>query len=192
MNPRDDARPGGGANIRDPGPGADAGPGTDAASGADPGPGSDPAPGTDTDRDGADPAPLPALTAGEIAYIIARRLGRLATVAPDGSPQVNPVSCYHNPATGTLDIGGHAMAASRKYRNVRENPRVAVVIDDMPAGVESIRCLEIRGTAEAVDAPADSAARVPGAIIRIRPRRIISWGIDPPHLSRGARSVPGT
>ncbi|GII79359.1 hypothetical protein Sru01_43410 [Sphaerisporangium rufum] len=135
---------------------------------------------------------VPALTAGEIAYLGARRLGRLATVAPDGAPQVNPVSCYYNPATGTIDIGGHAMAASRKFRNVRANPRVAVVVDDMPGGMETIRCLEIRGTAEAIEAPDDSAARAPGAIIRIRPRRVISWGIDPPHLACGARDVrPG-
>jgi len=129
-------------------------------------------------------------TAGEISYITAQRLGRLATVAPDGSPQVNPVSCYFNPTTNTIDIGGHNMASSRKYRNVQANPRAAVVVDDMPGGIDSIRCLEIRGTAEAIDSPTESAARAPGAIIRIHPRRIISWGIDPPHDARGTRSVP--
>ena len=82
------------------------------------------------------------------------------------------------------------MASSRKYHNVRARPRAAVVVDDMPDGMNSIRCLEIRSTAEAIDTPSDSAARTSGAIIRIYPRRIISWGIDPPHRARGARSVP--
>ncbi|MFI6316380.1 PPOX class F420-dependent oxidoreductase [Nonomuraea sp. NPDC050556] len=129
-------------------------------------------------------------TEGEIAYISSLRHGRLATVAPDGGPQVNPVSCYYNPATDTIDIGGHAMGSSRKYRNAQATARAAVVLDDMPGGVDSIRCREIRGTAEAIDTPTDSAARVPGPIIRIHPRRIISWGIDPPHRARGARSIP--
>ncbi|SDM37875.1 PPOX class F420-dependent oxidoreductase [Nonomuraea jiangxiensis] len=130
------------------------------------------------------------LTEGEIAYVAAQRLGRLATVAPDGAPQVNPVSCYFNPATNTIDIGGHNMAASRKYRNVQANPQAAVVIDDMAESMDGIRCLEIRGTAEALGTPSDSAARSAGPIIRIHPRRIISWGIDPPGHARGTRSIP--
>jgi len=40
------------------------------------------------------------------------------------------------------------------------------------------RCLEIRGTAEAVRGPGDPAAGEDGAIIRIRPKRIISFGIN--------------
>jgi pyridoxamine 5'-phosphate oxidase family protein len=43
-----------------------------------------------------------------------------------------------------------------------------------------VRCVEIRGHAEAIDAPADSAAPVAGAIIRIQPHRIISFGLDEP------------
>lgn len=53
-------------------------------------------------------------TEGEVAYIASQRLGRLATVTPSGDPQVNPVSCYYNPTIGTIDIGGHNMAVSRK------------------------------------------------------------------------------
>ncbi|HZR53442.1 MAG TPA: PPOX class F420-dependent oxidoreductase [Streptosporangiaceae bacterium] len=129
-------------------------------------------------------------TAGEIAYIGAQRLGRLATVQPSGDPQVNPVSCYYNPDTGTIDIGGRAMAVSRKYRNVSRNPRVAVVIDDMAAGPPPrIRCLEIRGRAEALPEPDHTTARTAGPIIRVHPERVISWGIDPPGLALGSRNV---
>lgn len=129
-------------------------------------------------------------TEGEVAYIASQRLGRLATVMPSGDPQVNPVSCYYNPAIGTIDIGGHNMAVSRKYRNVQRNPRVAVVIDDVTAGSPPrIRCLEIRGRAEAIPDPESTTARAGGAIIRIHPRRVISWGIDPAPLALGSRDV---
>lgn len=62
------------------------------------------------------------LTDGEIAYVAAQRLGRIATVQSSGEPQLNPVSCYYNPVTETIDIGGHNMGASKKYRNVAHNP----------------------------------------------------------------------
>jgi pyridoxamine 5'-phosphate oxidase family protein len=136
-----------------------------------------------------------AFTDLELAYLASQRLGRLATVDADGAPQVNPVSVYHNAALDCLDIAGHDMASSRKFRNVLANGRAAIVVDDVesfqPRATRSmkIHCLEIRGLAEAIPAPADSAARMPGPIIRIHPRRIISWGIDPPETSRGRRTV---
>ncbi len=120
-------------------------------------------------------------THGELAYLGTQRLGRLATVQPDGTLQVSPVGFSYNGGTGTIDIGGFNMAASRKFRNVADNGRVAFVVDDI-ASVNPwrVRCLEIRGQAEAIAAPADSAARTAGAIIRIHPRRIISFGVDGP------------
>jgi pyridoxamine 5'-phosphate oxidase family protein len=129
-------------------------------------------------------------TEGELSYMATQRLGRLATIQPSGDPQVSPVSCYYNPDTGTIDIGGHNMAASRKYRNVQHNPRAAVVIDDMtPGSPPRIRCLEIRGRARAIPSPDSTTARARGAIIRIHPQRIISWGIDPPKLALGSRNI---
>ena len=117
----------------------------------------------------------------ELAYLGTQRLGRLATVQPDGTLQVSPVGFSYNGSTGTIDIGGFNMAASRKFRNVADNGRVAFVVDDI-ASVDPwrVRCLEIRGQAEAIADPADSAARTAGAIIRVHPRRIISFGIDGP------------
>jgi pyridoxamine 5'-phosphate oxidase family protein len=117
----------------------------------------------------------------ELAYLASQRLGRLATVQPDGTPQVNPVGFRYNPATGTIDIGGFNLAASRKFRNVAANGRAAFVVDDI-ASVDPwrVRCVEIRGHAEAITAPADSAAPVEGPVIRIHPRRIISFGVEGP------------
>ena len=115
----------------------------------------------------------------ELAYLDSQRLGRLATMQPDGTLQANPVGFRYNPATGTIDIGGFNMAASRKFRNVAANGRVAIVIDDIASHTPlAIRCLEIRGTAEAVRGPGDPASGSDGALIRIRPRRIISFGIN--------------
>jgi len=118
-------------------------------------------------------------TAVEIEYLASQRLGRLATAQPDGTLQVNPVGFSYNTATGTIDIGGFNMAASRKYRNVAANGRVAFVVDDL-ASVDPwrVRCVEIRGRGEAIEQPADSATRLAGAIIRIHPERILSFGVD--------------
>jgi pyridoxamine 5'-phosphate oxidase family protein len=121
------------------------------------------------------------LSNAELAYLGTQRLGRLATVQPDGTLQVNPVGFRYNHRAGTIDIGGFNMASSRKFRNVADNGRVAFVVDDI-ASIDPwrVRCLEIRGHAEAIAAPADSAAPIDGAIIRIHPARIISFGMDDP------------
>ncbi|MBV9846898.1 MAG: PPOX class F420-dependent oxidoreductase [Kutzneria sp.] len=133
----------------------------------------------------------------ELDYLGTQRLGRLATVQPNGVLQVSPVGFGYNSSTKTIDIGGYNMAASRKFRNVAENGRVAFVVDDI-ASIQPwrVRCLEIRGYAEAIDTPTDSAAQIEGAIIRIHPRRIISFGIgdldrEPHELVANKRDVAG-
>ena len=97
---------------------------------------------------------------------------------------------YYNPSLETIDIGGHNMETSQKFRNVQHNGRVAFVVDDI-ASVQPwvVRCLEIRGRAEALAKPTDSATAPSGPIIRIHPERIISWGIDPAGAGRGKRTV---
>ncbi|SFF27199.1 pyridoxamine 5'-phosphate oxidase family protein [Actinoplanes philippinensis] len=126
-------------------------------------------------------------TASELEYLAAQPLGRLATVQPDGTLQVSPVGFTWNPETATIDIRGFSMAASRKFRNVAANGRVAFVVDDLPSTDPwRVRCLEIRGDGEAVDGPE--------AIIRIHPRRVISFGIgetdtEPHRLTVSKRDV---
>jgi pyridoxamine 5'-phosphate oxidase family protein len=117
----------------------------------------------------------------EIDYLQTQDLGRLATVQPDGAPQVNPVGFRYNAALATIDIGGYNMPASQKFRNVTQNPRVSFVVDDIVSKRPwRVRCLEIRGHAEALTDPDHSTAPVAGPIIRIHPSRIISFGIDQP------------
>lgn len=118
-------------------------------------------------------------TEADLAYLHSQRLGRLATVRRDGTLQNNPVGFGYNEKLGTIDIGGHNMAQSRKFRNIAEGSRVAFVVDDVPSvDPWRVRCLEIRGDAEALTEPEDSAAQVSGPIIRIHPRRLIRYGIE--------------
>jgi pyridoxamine 5'-phosphate oxidase family protein len=128
---------------------------------------------------------MAAFTERELAYLREQRLGRLATVRPDGTVQNNPVGFGYNEELGTIDIGGHGMASSRKFRNVAAGSKVAFVVDDI-ASVDPwrVRCLEIRGDAEAITEPADSAGNLSGPIIRVRPRRIVSFNVDPDARSR--------
>lgn len=129
-------------------------------------------------------------TTAEIAYLASQRLGRLATVQRDGTVQNSPVGFSYNPALQTIDIGGRNMQASQKFKNLASNDQVAFVVDDVPSlDPWQVRCLEIRGTAEAILAPTDSAVPYPSAIVRIHPRRIISFGIDEPGSGRGKRNV---
>ncbi|MDN3355582.1 PPOX class F420-dependent oxidoreductase [Actinomadura sp. DC4] len=119
-------------------------------------------------------------TERELAYLREQRLGRLATVQPGGVVQNNPVGFGYNAELGTIDIGGHDMSASKKFRNVAAGSQVAFVVDDI-ASLDpwTVRCLEIRGDAEALTEPEDSAGNLGGPIIRVHPRRVMSFGIDP-------------
>lgn len=112
----------------------------------------------------------------ELDYLAEQRLGRLATVDPDGLPHVVPLGWSYNPALGTIDIGGRDLAETRKFRNVRANPKVALVIDDVLPPWRP-RCVMVRGEAEALEQAAGPDGTQPGPVIRIHPTRVISWGL---------------
>jgi pyridoxamine 5'-phosphate oxidase family protein len=119
-------------------------------------------------------------TEAEVEYLNAQPLGRLATEGPGGMLQNNPVGFKVDPAAGTIDIGGWNMGASRKFRNVAENGRVAFVVDDLVSVQPwTVRGLEIRGHAEALADAKPPQQFMSGEIIRIHPERIFSWGIEP-------------
>ncbi|CUU54013.1 pyridoxamine 5'-phosphate oxidase family protein [Parafrankia irregularis] len=129
-------------------------------------------------------------TTVELAYLAGQRLGRLATVAPDGTPQNSPVGFRHNAATDTIDVHGYNLGASRKFRNVAATRVVSLVVDDI-ASVDpwQVRGLEIRGEADAVTGEDPPEGYLSPEVIRIRPRRIISWGIDPEAPGMQARNT---
>lgn len=130
------------------------------------------------------------LTEPEVAYLSTQRLGRLATVAPDGSLQNNPVGVHYNREFGSLDIYGLNMGATRKYRNVQANPNVAIVIDDIVSfDPWQVRGVEIRGKGEALSGQKPPMGHMSGEVIRVHPRRVISWNVDPEHPGMRAREV---
>ena len=111
--------------------------------------------------------------AHEIAYLGAADLGRLATIQPNGTLQNSPVTFIYDEQLGTIDVYGYNLAKSQKFRNVATNNTVAFVVDDVfSQDPWRVRCLEIRGTAE----QSENAKGEP--LIRITPKRIISFGID--------------
>ena len=116
----------------------------------------------------------------ELAYLRSQKLGRLATVGPDGAPQVRPVGFAVDAETGTIDIIGRDNPATQKWRNVVRDGRVALVVDDLaPGGGWHPRALEVRGRAEAL--PDAVSAAFPGArpgVIRIHPERVLAFGIE--------------
>ena len=88
----------------------------------------------------------------EVAYLRSQRLARLATVGPDGQPDVVPVGFEFD---GThLYVGGLDPARTRKFRNVQAgNTKVALVVDDLPSVRPwTPRYLRIYGTAGALHA----------------------------------------
>jgi pyridoxamine 5'-phosphate oxidase family protein len=121
-------------------------------------------------------------TDSERAYLVDQPLGRLATIGPDGAPQVKPVA--YVVAGETVEIGGPALSRSRWFRNLKADPRVSFVVDDNAAepvgpGGQRGRGLEVRGQAElSTGEPAMSGFS--NEFVRIHPRRIIAWNLDGP------------
>jgi PPOX class probable F420-dependent enzyme len=88
------------------------------------------------------------LTEEDVKLLEEPQLAHVATVGPDGSPQVTPV---------WVDTDGEALlfntAEGRvKHRNIVENPNVAVSITDRN---DDYRVVTVRGRAELVHEGAD-------------------------------------
>lgn len=90
----------------------------------------------------------PQLTEDQIALLREKALAHVATVMPDGSPQVTPV---------WVDTDGEAVlfntAVGRvKYRNLSRDPRIAISVADRK---DDYRTVVIRGRAEINEEGAD-------------------------------------
>ena len=116
----------------------------------------------------------------ELRYLAGgRQLGRIATVGADGTPHVVPVAWIYNAVRDTIDVGGHELAETKKFRDVARSGRAAIVIDDLGDAEEwHPRGVEVRGRGEAI--------AMPTPLIRIHPERIVSWGLA---ARRSARTV---
>ena len=128
---------------------------------------------------------MSAFTPAKIEYLHGQQLGRLATVNESGEPHVVPVGFRHNAELDTIDIGGHNLGKSKKFRDAARTGRAAFVVDAVlppwhPRGVE------VSGRAEGGDeVNADFGAE----LIRLHPTRIVGWGIDTDAFNPNSRSV---
>ena len=107
----------------------------------------------------------------EIRYLAGgKQLGRLATVGADGTPHVVPVSYIYNAVRDTIDVGGHELERTKKFRDIARSGRAAIVIDDLASTDPWVpRGIEVRGRGEAIVYPTP--------MIRIHPERVVSWGL---------------
>ena len=108
----------------------------------------------------------------EIAYIRSQPLARVATVSPDGQPDVVPVTFEFD---GThFWIGGIDPSRTRRTRNIRAGQhKVAITIDDL-ASVRPWhpRWIRIYGTAELVERARPRGA---GLVMKVTPTT--SWSL---------------
>jgi len=121
------------------------------------------------------------------------RVCRVATADPTGAPHVVPVC--HVWEAGKLYFA--ADATSRKVRNLRSNPRVAVVVDVYAEDWSRLSGVVLWGTARVVRGgpvfrkvrkllyrkypqyPEEAAIEPPQTVIvEVTPNRAASWGLD--------------
>ena len=136
-----------------------------------------------------DPGPL--LTGGPAELFAAARVAYLGTVGPTGEPHVVPVS-------PVLDLDRLVLAteyATVKVRNVRENPRVSITVDEYHEDWDHLRAVMVFGPAQIIEsgfewsrikslleekfpqypekAPMEEGSTV---MLDIRVDRIVTWG----------------
>jgi pyridoxamine 5'-phosphate oxidase family protein len=121
----------------------------------------------------------------ELAYLKMQPLARIATVSPQGQPDNAPVGFEFDGEY--FYIGGLAITKTLKYKNVRANPRAALVIDDL----ETVdpwrpRGIKIHGSADIVKRSGRFGA---DTYLRIKPKIRWTWGIDEPAIKGGTPNI---
>jgi PPOX class probable F420-dependent enzyme len=124
----------------------------------------------------------------------AARVARLATAGASGQPLVVPV-CFAirgDRIYSAVDLKPKRTRELRRVRNVRENPRVSLVVDDYDENWTRLRWVMVEGTAHIADgeeragALAALVARYPqyvamdlersaGDVLAIAADRIVAW-----------------
>jgi pyridoxamine 5'-phosphate oxidase family protein len=128
-------------------------------------------------------------TDAELEYLAGQRLGRIATVGPDGQPHVVPTSFRYSPEHDAIEVGGLRMSQTKKLRDVQRTGRASIVVDDVLPPWRP-RMIEVRGTAAVVSSGGKAfGPQFEDTIVRIQPTRIISIGIESGDTTTSARSV---
>ncbi|MDA2933271.1 TIGR03668 family PPOX class F420-dependent oxidoreductase [Acidobacteria bacterium AH-259-D05] len=130
-------------------------------------------------------------------YIRDSRVARLATVDASGQPLVVPIcyACDGQHLYSVIDEKPKRVPAGRlkRVRNIRENPKVSLVIDDFDEDWSKLRHVIIQGEAEILlpgtaleQAIALLRRKYPQyqtmsldkqPVIRITPKRVIQWNM---------------
>jgi len=117
----------------------------------------------------------------ELDYLRSQRLARIATVSHRSQPDVAPVTYAFDGER--FYVGGLTLTRTLKYRNIQEQPRVALVVDDAPREGWTPRGVKIHGTA-VIGERTGPGGRVP--VLEITPTMHWSWGIEAPTFRDGA------
>lgn len=132
---------------------------------------------------------MSSFTLAEIEYTREQRLGRLATVNASGVPHVVPVDFRYNDDLDTIDIGGHTLGRTKKFRDARSTEKAAFVVDDVLPPWKA-RGVEVRGRAEVfTEGGGEIVEGISDEMIRIHPQRIVGWGLDSDAYKANSRSV---
>lgn len=129
-------------------------------------------------------------TEAEIAYLRERMRGTIGTVGPDGQPHLTPTTLHYNEVEDAVDVGGVSFGGTKKWRDTAKNPKVTLLIEDVLPNPRRARAIEIRGTAERHETGGESInprfANFDPQFLRIRPSRIVSWGLEEAATTAGA------
>jgi len=121
-------------------------------------------------------------TDAELQYFREQTVGRIATVGPDGQPHVTPVTFTYNAEQDAIDVGGMFYGGTKKWRDAQGNSKVTLLVDDVLSNPRRARALEVRGQAELHETGGDQInprfSNFAPQFFRIRPRRIVGWGIE--------------
>jgi coenzyme F420-0:L-glutamate ligase / coenzyme F420-1:gamma-L-glutamate ligase len=156
--------------------------------------------------EGQDAGPL---DAEQSAFLVRRRVGRLATADAAGEPHVVPVcfACVPRAIYIALDEKPKDVPPARlkRVRNIQENPKVAFVVDRYSEDWSLLAFVMVRGSAALLEPRSEehaSAVRLlrgkyhhyermridENPVIAIRPDKVASWGALSVPGSAGARS----
>jgi len=122
------------------------------------------------------------------------RVARLGTADATGQPLVVPI-CYAwdgRAIYSAVDAKPKRTRRLRRLRNILENPRVALVVDEYDEEWSRLRWVIVEGRADLLDAGADHARALDllqtkypqyralglpreGPVIRVVPRRFLTW-----------------
>ena len=131
----------------------------------------------------------------ERRFLLARRLGHLATADRSGAPHVVPVCYALSEAALYVTVDEKPKRQNRplkRLRNIAENPRVALVVDRWDEDWQRLGWVMLRGRAEVLaEGPEHDRAQAllrarypqyagmdlaPLPVIALRVARVTSWG----------------